>query len=133
MSITLDGVIRFVHLLSAAIWVGAMVSMTAVLPSMMSSGFHGSEVRGVARRFSAVSFPAMVVAIGTGVWKLTLDDVEITTPLWVKIGLAAGAILLALWHSRTAGLRSTQPGVLSFIRGLLLLTGIALIATSVWI
>ena len=132
MSITLDGVVRFVHLLSASVWVGGMVAMTSVLPGMLAAGFHGSEVRGVARRFSTITFPAMVIAAATGIWKITGGGTEVTTTITAKLALTTFAVLLALWHARASGLR-TPARALTFIRGLLLLTGIALIAASVWI
>ncbi|NQV05742.1 hypothetical protein HQ535_04255 [bacterium] len=129
MEFTVENVIRFIHLLSATIWVGGMVSMINVLPTLHRMGLHGADVRTVSRSFGTVGFPAMVIAMGTGVWK-TIDAAEVSTALWVKVGLSAAALLLGLWYAREASGRG--PAVaLPAIRLLLLLSGVGLVAASI--
>ena len=78
------------------------------------------------------AWPAMVVSVVTGVAKVVRFDLEVDAPLTTKLGLTAAAVLLAAWHQSGGG-RHRREQVQAVARGLLLLTGLGLFATSLWL
>jgi uncharacterized membrane protein len=95
-------VVRWLHLLAMAFFVGGqLVLVAAVVPS-----FRGADegerdrLRAIARRFGWGSLIALVVLIATGVAMAGHFQVWGEGKLHVKLALVALAGLLILWHMR---------------------------------
>lgn len=129
---TVDGVIRFVHIVAAAVWVGGIIVTAAVMASLQRAGAGAREVAAAARGFGSVAWPAMALSVATGIAKIVRFDLEFDAALTAKVALTVAAVVLAFWH-QTGGGRRLRAQVQSLARGLLLLTGLGLIAASVWL
>ncbi len=129
--------IRFVHLLAAAIWTGGLIVLGASVVALRRAGAERSQLQAVARMFGRVSWTAMGLAVGTGVWQLLRYGAAASNPatefgraLFVKLLLVGAAAGLALWHQLTAG--SVTPRTRGIVQGLILAVSLAIFAAAVW-
>ena len=125
----MDAVVRWVHLLAAATWVGGMITVGALVPTLRKAGAGPEVVRAAAGRFGVVAWIAIGVAVITGVLQIDglADGSE--AALAVKLSLVGLGIALAWIHQTTARtLSSAWRGVL---QGVLLLDGLAIVAAAV--
>ncbi len=66
----------FLHVLAVTVWVGGQIVMMAILPVLRAANIEGLPAK-VAQAFQNIAWPAMAVAIFTGLWNiLALNDVE---------------------------------------------------------
>ena len=66
----------FLHVLAVTVWVGGQIVMMAIVPILEEIGVDGLPAK-VAKGFQNVAWPAMAVAIFTGIWNiLALNSVE---------------------------------------------------------
>ncbi|MBX3270516.1 MAG: hypothetical protein KF729_09660 [Sandaracinaceae bacterium] len=122
--------IRLVHLLSAAVWTGGMLTLAALVVALRRAGAEREHLQAAARMFARVSWTAMALAIGTGIAQVVLMRLPWTYGrLHIKLGLVALAVLIAAVHQLTA--KRTSPGVRGAIQGVLLLVSIAIFAAAV--
>jgi copper transport protein len=103
---TLDLVVDIAHVTAAAVWIGGVLTVAAVLPWTRRGTARGSDGRlllPVARRFSMLALAAVIVLAGTGVGR-ALEELDSVSQLWttgygrailVKTGLLAVLILVA--------------------------------------
>lgn len=129
--------IRLVHLLAAAVWTGGLIVLGASVAALRRAGAERSQLQAVARMFGRVSWTAMGLAVGTGVWQLLRFGAAASNPatefgraLFVKLLLVGAAAGLALWHQLTAG--STTPRTRGIVQGLILVVSVAIFAAAVW-
>lgn len=116
-------VLLYLHILGAAVWVGGLIVVGALVP-VIRDATRGSEVvRAVARRFGVVSWIALAVQVTTG--SLMLFDRVWSTTLTVKIGLVIVSAILAAWHSLFA--RQQTPAVRGGIQGMILLLALVIV------
>lgn len=116
-------VLLYLHILGAAVWVGGLIVVGALVP-VIRDATEGSEVvRAVARRFGVVSWIALAVQVTTG--SLMLFDRVWSTTLTVKIGLVIVSAILAAWHSVFA--RQQTPAVRGGIQGMILLLALVIV------
>lgn len=127
----LDDLIRWVHLLAAAVWVGGMITVAALVPVLRRAGTPREAIRAVARRFGVVAWVAIATSVITGIIQLVRLDVVTrgNTALMVKLLLVGVGVMLAYGHQITA--RSLSPAARGIIQGLLLLDGLAILAAAV--
>ena len=59
----------FLHLMAVTVWVGGQIVMMAILPALKAANVDGHPAM-VAKAFNAIAWPAMAIAIFTGVWNL---------------------------------------------------------------
>lgn len=95
----------FLHVLSVTVWVGGQIVMMGIMPILKEAGIDGLPAK-VAKGFQALAWPAMAVAIFTGLWNiLALNSVEKSFGWNMTFGIkflfvvASGAG--ALMHSKT--------------------------------
>ena len=80
-SLTLDTIRIFLHVGAVTIWVGGQIVMMAILPVLKEAGVEGLPAK-VAQGFANIAFPALAVAIFTGIWNIFAIDIENATTAW---------------------------------------------------
>lgn len=128
--------VRWLHLLSAAVWTGGLIVLGASVAALRRSGADRSHLQAVARQFGRVSWAAMGIAVVTGVWQLLRFGAPASNPatefgrtLFVKLLLVGTAAGLALWHQMTAG--SISARTRGIVQGLILVVSVAIFAVAV--
>jgi putative copper export protein len=128
--VTLDGALRFVHLIAAAIWVGGLLTLGALVPVVRRNGGGTELLRAMARQFGRLSWTAMGVSVVTGVWQVERLDIDwAAAPLSRKLTLVVIAIGLAAVHQFTA--KRTSPALRGAIQAVILLVSLGIIAAAV--
>ena len=122
--------VEFIHELAAAVWVGGLITLGALVPAMRRSGVDRPQLQAVARQFGRVSWTAMAAIVITGLvryWprRTTYDG---DTLFVTKIALVAVVIALALAHQLTA--RRTTPLVRGVFQALTLLVSLGIFAAA---
>lgn len=128
--------VRWIHLVSAAVWTGGLIVLGASVVALRRAGADRSELQAVARMFGRVSWTAMGLAVVTGVWQLLRFGIPASNPatpfgrsLFVKLLLVGTAAGLALWHQMTAG--SVSPRTRGIVQALILVVSIGIFAAAV--
>jgi putative copper export protein len=98
---SLDTIRIFLHVLAAAVWVGGQVTMAGLVPALR--GFDERAPRAAARAFSRVAWPALLVAVVTGIWNVfEVDMASAETSyhrtLGVKVLLVVAVGVSAWFH-----------------------------------
>lgn len=95
----------FIHLVGAAVWLGGMVTVGALVPAMRKAGAERAQIQAVARQFGRVSWVALGLTVGVGIIALIInpDLVSALPGFELKMGLVVAAAGLALWHQLAAG------------------------------
>lgn len=127
----LDELIRWFHLLAAAVWIGGMITVAAIVMVLRKAGTERSTIQAAARRFGQVTWIAMSVSAVTGVWQLQRLDITVrgNTTLMLKLLLVGTSVGLAFFHQEVA--RDVSPAARGVMEGSLLLLGLAILATAV--
>lgn len=127
LTITVDHLRIFLHVLAASVWVGGQLVLVGLLPTLRRLGDDAPAA--VARAFARLAWPAFVVLVATGLWNLTevaLDDrpTEYLVTLTAKLGLVgasgAGAAVHSVGRSRAALAAGGAVGLLGALGALLL-------------
>jgi putative copper export protein len=127
--------VRWLHLLAAAVWMGGLITLGALVPALRKAGADRSILQAAARQFGRVSWTAMGVAVVTGVIQLMRLDLGTSMQtafgrrLFLKLALVGLAAALALGHQLTA--RHTSAAVRGIIQGLILLISLGIFAAAV--
>ena len=77
MTISIDTIRIFVHVLAASVWVGGQIVLGALVPTLRRMG--GDAPKQAAQAFNRVAWPAFGVAVVTGVWNLNEIGIEDTS------------------------------------------------------
>jgi len=77
----LDTIRIFLHVLAVTVWLGGQIVMLAILPVLKEAGVEGLPAK-VAQAFQNVAWPAMALAIFTGIWNIFAIDIENATTAW---------------------------------------------------
>ncbi len=121
---------RAVHLVAAAVWVGGMITLAAVIFALRRQGVSRAVLRAAARAFAYVSWTAMVVSILTGLAQIRLLHIRWDSPrLHLKLGLVATTILVALLHQVCA--KRLGPASRGVVELVLLILGLAIVVAAV--
>lgn len=127
---TIDGVVLWLHLVAAAVWVGGLITVGALVPALRSAGAERPMLQAMARRFGVVSWAAMGLAVVTGAIQMVrLDYGWFDEPVVRKLGLVVVAIALAAGHQFTA--RRTSAAVRGALQGAILLVSLGILAAAV--
>ena len=122
LSIDLETVRLFLHVLAATVWVGGQITLAALVPALRSAG--GGAPRAAARAFNRIAWPAFGVLLLTGVWNVLAeqrDDPAYERTLMLKYTLVLVSGVTAFLHARARSRGATAAfGAL---------TGISAIAT----
>ena len=96
---SLDTVRLFLHILAAGVWVGGQITMAGLLP--VPRKLDPGAPKAVARAFAGVAWPALFVAVVTGMWNVFEVDMEsLETSYHMTLGikvLLLVAVAVAAW------------------------------------
>jgi uncharacterized membrane protein len=92
-------VVRWIHLLAMAFFVGGQLVLAAVVVPVLRGGDRAS-LRAAARRFAAGTLVAFVLLVATGVPLAGHFGAWGRTALHVKLGLVVLVAGLIAWHAR---------------------------------
>lgn len=104
LSVNLDVVRLFLHVLAATIWVGGQLVLAALVPPLRRVAPDATRV--AARAFNRVAWPAFGVLVLTGIWNILAEGDKgsaYRTTLTVKLVVVAASGLSAGLHSRATG------------------------------
>jgi uncharacterized membrane protein len=123
-------VVRWVHLLAAATWVGGLIVLGPLIVALRRAEATPDQLRAAARAFSAVTWPAMALAIATGLAQVVLLPLPWSYPrLHAKLAAVALAVALAGVHQATA--RTASPAVRRASQLGIVLASLAVVAAAV--
>ncbi len=120
-------VVRVLHLLAMAVWVGGLITLGALVSTLRHHGTERETLRVMARRFGRLSWPAMGLLVLTGL--ILAADRGWDGPLRAKAVLVALVVGLALWHQVAAGNQS--PALRGALQGTILVFSLAVVVLSV--
>jgi len=127
----LDDLIRWLHVLAAAVWVGGMITVAALVPVLRKAGVERAVIQAAARRFGAAAWTALTVSAVTGVIQLSRLGVEVrgNTVLMTKLALVGLSVGLTFVHQEIA--RDVSPALRGIMEGMLLLLGLGILYAAV--
>ena len=106
MTVDLETLRLFLHVLAATVWVGGQLTLAALVPALRAAG---AEVpRAAARAFNRVAWPAFGVLVLTGIWNVVAesdDSAAYQHTLMVKYTLVLLSGVTALLHARATSRR----------------------------
>jgi putative copper export protein len=108
LTVNLDTVRLFLHVLAATVWVGGQLTLAALVPALRRMG--PDVPRAAARRFNLVAWPAYGVLVITGIWNIFAVGhmtASYRATLIAKVAVVAASGITAVLHARsksTAGL-----------------------------
>jgi len=126
--------VLWLHLIGAAVWLGGMVVVAAVMPTIRRAGGDDAMISAVARSFGRVSWVAMGLAGVTGLtllWNVRVGfgSTEFAINVAVKLLAVGLAVGLALWHQTSA--REYSAAVRRTIQVLILVATLSIYAAAV--
>ncbi len=119
--------VRWLHLVSASVWVGGLITLGALVAAVRREGVDRSVLQAMARMFSRVSWPAMGVAVLTGAW-MAIDHID-EPALAVKVATVAVTVGLAAYHQFAA--RNQSARTRGILQGLILLSSLGIVAAAI--
>ncbi len=123
-------VLRTIHLVAAAIWVGGMIAFAVVVASLRRADVPRSKLKAAARSVAHLSWTAMAVSILTGIAQIELLHISWSYPrLHQKIAVVASAIAVALLHQIFA--KKMNPSVSRATEVMLLVLSVLILAAAV--
>ncbi len=120
-------VVLYLHILGAAVWVGGLIVLAAIVPVIRKATPDRAVIRAVAGRFGVVSWVALGSQVVTGAW-MAAERVWDAT-LIAKVGLVIVSAMLAGWH--TVSSRNQSPALRGAIQGAILLLGLVIVGLAV--
>ena len=106
MTIDVETLRLFLHVLAATVWVGGQLTLAALVPALRAAG---AEVpKAAARAFNRVAWPAFAVLVLTGIWNVVAesdDSAAYQHTLMVKYTLVLLSGVTALLHARATSRR----------------------------
>ncbi|GGK63191.1 hypothetical protein Ppa06_20360 [Planomonospora parontospora subsp. parontospora] len=101
LSVSLDTLRVFLHVLAATVWVGGQLTLAFLVPALRATGEGATKA--AARAFDRVAWPAYAVLLATGVWNLLDgigDDPAYRRTLEVKVAVVVVSGVAAFLHAR---------------------------------
>jgi putative copper export protein len=122
--------VHLLHLIAAAIWLGGMITLAVLVGALRRAGVDRPVIQAAARAFARVSWPALAVAIATGLAQVHMLRLPWSyRALEFKLGLVAATALVALVHVRLA--RRLGPAARGALEATLLLLTLGIFAAAV--
>ena len=119
--------VLWIHLVAAAVWLGGLITLGAVVVTLRKEGVDRSVLQAVARQFGRLSWTALAVAVLSGGW-MAIDYLD--APLFpVKVGAVAVTAGLAAWHQFAA--RNQTPRMRGILQALILLSSLVVFGIGV--
>lgn len=123
-------ILRWIHLVAAATWMGGLITLSALVVALRQAGAEREVLLAAARAFGRLSWTAMAVAVATGlaqVWWLGLPWAY--DRLQAKVALVAVAIAIAAGHQLTAA--RSSPRVRGVVQVLIVVASLAVFGAAV--
>lgn len=101
LSIELETVRLFLHVLAATVWVGGQITLAALVPALRGAG--PGVPAAAARAFNRIAWPAFGVLLATGVWNVLAEDrgdPDYQRTLMLKYTLVVVSGVTAFLHAR---------------------------------
>lgn len=100
----------FIHLLSAAVWVGGQFVLAGVVPGLraldVANGTPSAATKAAANGFARVAWPAFGIAFATGIWNILAiegsSSLAYNMTLGLKLLLVVAAGGSAVVHGQTS-------------------------------
>lgn len=133
----MSGLIRFIHLLSAAVWIGGLLTLGVLVSGLRRSGAHREDLRAMARSFNGLWWGATFVSLFTGGWYLfdsgglPTGDTGYAQRFLLKMALLGVAMAMAVIHTMTA--RSASPRSRGMLQAGSLFAGLGVLGAAVWL
>jgi len=128
--VTADQLIKWVHLLAAAVWTGGLVTLGALVAALRRAGASRDHLQAAARAFGRLSWTAMGVAVLTGLWQVDRLGFSWSDHALIrKVVLVGLVIVTTLVHQRTA--RRSRPAVRGAVELLILVLSVAVFGAAV--
>ena len=121
-------ILKWVHLLGAAVWTGGLITLAALVPALRRAGAERPLLQAAARQFGRLSWTALAVAVGTGLWQMEVIGYAYAD-ITLKLSLVIAAGVLALIHQLTA--RRTSAAVRGAIQGVILVVSVLIFGAAV--
>jgi uncharacterized membrane protein len=103
--------VRFLHLLSAAIWVGGQAAIFIAVPVIRAHAEEPGAILGtIGRRFGALAGPALLILLVTGMAQASHFQLWDASEVRGKLGIFAVVFVLTGVHG-ILGARIAQAGV----------------------
>lgn len=119
--------VLWIHLVAAAVWLGGLITLGAVVVTLRKEGVDRSVLQAVARQFGRLSWTALAVAVLSGGW-MAIDYLD--APLFpVKVAAVAVTAGLAAWHQFAA--RNQTPRMRGILQALILLSSLVVFGVGV--
>lgn len=103
LSISLDTIRLFLHVLAASVWVGGQIVLVGAVPRLRKIGPEATKA--AANGYSMVAWPAFGLAFMTGIWNMLAVDYSNVSgwaaTLGIKILLVVAAGGSAVVHATT--------------------------------
>ena len=105
LTVRLDTIRLFLHVLAATVWVGGQITLAALVPGLRR--LDPDAPRALARRFNRIAWPAFAVLFVTGLWNLGETHVGDRSSAWIatlfaKLVVVALSGIGAALHARAA-------------------------------
>ena len=89
--------LRWIHLVAAAVWLGGLVTLAASVMALRRAGAPREHLQAVARQFGRVSWTAMLLAVLTGLGQVQILGLSWSYPrLQMKVALVGAVIAVRL-------------------------------------
>jgi len=103
LTIDLDTLRLFLHVLAATVWVGGQLTLAGLVPGLRAA--HPDAPRAAARRFNLIAWPAFGVLVLTGIWNVSAvhrsGDTAYAVTLGLKLAVVAVSGTSAWLHARS--------------------------------
>jgi putative copper export protein len=127
---TTIALVKWVHLVAASIWTGGLIVLAAVIFTLRKQGVPRETLQAVARQFGRVSWPAMLIAVGTGLYQVVLLHMPwVYGKLHMKMGLVGLTIIISVVHQLTA--KRSKPAVRGIVEMVILLLSLGIFWAAV--
>ena len=103
LSVDLETLRLFLHVLAATVWVGGQLTLAALVPALRAAG--ADVPRAAAKAFNRVAWPAFGVLVATGVWNVVAEGdrgAAYERTLVLKVVLVATSGLAAYLHAHAS-------------------------------
>ncbi|HWC35229.1 MAG TPA: hypothetical protein VG650_10415 [Mycobacteriales bacterium] len=94
LSLTVEELRLFLHVLAASVWVGGQITLAGLVPALRKAG---AEVpKAAAQAFGRVAWPAFAVLVVTGVWNIAAIHGELSHSADLRNTLIVKLVLVVL-------------------------------------
>jgi uncharacterized membrane protein len=120
--------LKWTHLIAAAVWTGGLITLAFLVLALRRAGAERSQLQASARAFGRLSWAALAIAVGTGVWQMEVSGYPYSV-VTLKLSLVVIAAVLALVHQLTS--RSISPALRGIGQAIILVVSILIFGAAV--